>query len=127
MTRNSSYEIDFINSKIIVTRNFIKAAGKLNSEEYNTMRQLRQAHPDFTIKLRDIRKKEGKNSGRNLTYEHMKEYIIAKEGKETKTLEEFEKVKATSKSKAGPYAFVKTWFINRYPEDFKTKKEEKTA
>lgn len=71
MTKNTQYEIDFINSKIILTKKFAKAASILNSPEYTALIQIRRENPDFTIELREIKKKEGKKSYRNLTYEHM--------------------------------------------------------
>ena len=41
MTKSQQYEVDFINSKIILTKKFYKAATTLNSPEYNTLLQLR--------------------------------------------------------------------------------------
>ena len=68
MTKNTQYEIDFINSKIILTKKFAKAASILNTPEYTALIQIRRENPDFTIELREIKKKEGKKSYRNLTY-----------------------------------------------------------
>ena len=81
MTKNTQYEIDFINSKIILTKKFAKAASILNTPEYTALIQIRRENPDFTIELREIKKKEGKKSYRNLTYEHMEAYIITRDGK----------------------------------------------
>ena len=78
--------------------------------------QLRRDNPGFAVELREIKKKEGKQSYRNLTYKHMEEYIITLEGEKSETLKEYEKVKQLSKVQAGPYAYVKTWFLNKYPK-----------
>lgn len=62
MTKTQQYEVDFINSKLILTKKFYKAATILNTPEYTTLMQLRRDNPGFTIELRTIRKKEGKKT-----------------------------------------------------------------
>ena len=125
MTKNTQYEIDFINAKIILTKKFAKAASILNTPEYTNLMQMRRENPDFTIELREIKKKEGKKSYRNLTYEHMEDYIITREGKDSATYKEFLNVKKLSQIQAGPYAYVKSWFLKKYKDEFE--KEEETA
>ena len=127
MTKSQQYEVDFINSKIILTKKFYKAATTLNSPEYITLMQLRRDNPGFAVELREIKKKEGKQSYRNLTYKHMEEYIIALEGEKSETLKEYEKVKQLSKVQAGPYAYVKTWFLKKYGDAFKSEEEASKA
>ena len=51
---------------------------------------------------------------RNLTYKNMEEYIITLEGEESENLKEFNNVLKLSKVQAGPYAYVKTWFLDNY-------------
>ena len=75
MTKNANYNVDFFTSTIIITKKFYKAASVLNSPEYKEMMQLRRDNPDFTIVLREIKKKEGKKSYRNLNYENMRTFI----------------------------------------------------
>ena len=125
MTKTQQYEVDFINSKIVLTKKFYKAATVLNTPEYTTLMQLRRDNPDFAVELRENKKKEGKQSYRNLTYKHMEEYIIALEGEKSETLKEYEKVKQLSKVQAGPYAYVKTWFLKKYGDAFKSEEEAK--
>ena len=128
MTKSQQYEVDFINSKIILTKKFYKAATTLNSPEYTTLMQLRRDNPGFAIELREIKKKEGKQSYRNLTYANMREYIITREGEKSETVAEFDRVLALSKVQAGPYAYVKTWFLKKYGDAFKSEAEtEKTT
>ena len=117
------YEVDFINNKIILTKKFYKAASILNSSEYNIMIQLRTQNPGFEIVLKEIKKKEGKKSYRNLTYANMREYIITREGEKSETVAEFDRVMALSKIQAGPYAYVKTWFLKKYGEEFNDEEE----
>lgn len=123
MTKTQQYEVDFINSKIILTKKFYKAATILNTPEYTTLMQLRRDNPGFAIELRSIKKKEGKKSYRNLTYKHMEAYIVTLEGKESENLKEFNNVLKLSKVQAGPYAYVKTWFLGKYGDAFKSEEE----
>lgn len=127
MTKSQQYEVDFINSKIILTKKFYKAATTLNTPEYNTLLQLRTQNPGYEIVLKEIKKKEGKKSYRNLTYKHMEEYIITLEGEESETLKEFNNVLKLSKVQAGPYAYVKAWFLKKYGDAFKSEEEAAEA
>lgn len=65
MTKNSRYEINHFQAKVILTKQFAKAASILNTPEYMTLLELRRNHPDYTFELREIRKKEGKKSYEN--------------------------------------------------------------
>ena len=125
MKKNASYEINFIEGKIILTKKFYKSASILNTPEYKELMALRNDNPGFTIELREIKKKEGKQSYRNLTYANMRNYIITLEGEESENLKEFDKVLKLSKVQTGPYAYVKTWFLNKYPK-YNEQLEEKT-
>ena len=127
MTKTQQYEVDFINSKIVLTKKFYKAATILNTPEYTTLMQLRHDNPGFAIELREIKKKEGKKSYRNLTYKNMEEYIITLEGEESENLKEFNNVLKLSKVQAGPYAYVKTWFLKKYGDVFKSEDEAPAA
>ena len=118
-----NYEVDFIESKIIVSKKFYQAAKTINTPEYKTLVQLRTENPGFAVELRTIQKKEGKKSYRNLTYEHMEAYIITRDGKGSEAHKEFEQVKKLSQVQAGPYAYVKTWFLKKCP-DYQTYTDE---
>lgn len=121
------YEVDFINNKIILTKKFYKATSILNSPEYKTMILLRTENPGFEIVLKEIKKKEGKKSYRNLTYANMREYIVTREGVKSEIVAEFDRVLTLSKVQAGPYAYVKTWFLNKYGEEFNAEEEASKA
>ena len=123
MKKNASYEINFIEGKIILTKKFYKSASILNTPEYKELMALRNDNPGFTIELREIKKKEGKQSYRNLTYANMRNYIITLEGEESENLKEFDKVLKLSKVQTGPYAYVKTWFLKLYGDVFKSEEE----
>lgn len=128
MTKNAKYNIDFFTSTIIITKKFYKAASVLNSPEYKEMMQIRRDNPDFTIVLREIKKKEGKKSYRNLNYENMRTFIENYETDDdvrADRIKEFEKVKALSTVQSGPYAYVKTWFLKMYGDAYNS--EEKAG
>jgi hypothetical protein len=125
MTKNNRYEINHIEGKVILTKQFAKSASILNTPEYMTLLELRRNHPDYTFELREIKKKEGKKSYRNLTYEHMEAYIITRDGKDSEAHKEFKQVKKLSQVQAGPYAYVKSWFLKKYKDEFQ--QEEETA
>ena len=127
MTKNSRYEINHFQAKVILTKQFAKAASILNTPEYMTLLELRRNHPDYTFELREIRKKEGKKSYRNLTYEHMEAYIITRDGKGSEAHKEFEQVKKLSQVQAGPYAYVKSWFLKKYKDEFQQEEETTEA
>lgn len=121
MTKNANYNIDFFTNTIILTKRFYKAASTLNTPEYKELMQIRRDNPDFSIVLREIKKKEGKKSYRNLTYENMRIFIEnyeADDAVRADSLKEFEKVMELSKVQSGPYAYVKAWFLKKYGETY---------
>ena len=115
MSMNIGYEVNHIEGTIIVSKKFLKAAGVLNSTEYNILRQLRLDNPEYKIAQRDICKKEGKKTYRNLNFKNMEMYISETCGKDSAEMAEFERVKELAKIQPGPYAYVKTWFLKKFP------------
>ena len=118
--RNNNYEINFTEMTITVTKRFLKVAGTIGSAAYNELVKVRRDWPDFQIVPREITKKPGKKTYGKLTYKVMEDFITVQEEKNAPAvLDEFERVKALSKAHAGQYAYVKTWFLNRYKDVFK--------
>lgn len=115
MKAQNQYKIDHIAQTITLTKKFAKSAGIINSPEYTLFKQLRADYPDYTIQEREIAKKEGKKSYANLTYEFMREYIIITEGEGSENIRNLETVITISKGQAGRYAYVKTWFLMKFP------------
>lgn len=117
----ASYTLSHPNKSIILTKAFSRSAGILGSTAYNTLKQLRADYPDYVIELRTIKRKEGKsNASYNLTYKNMEEYIIATAGENSEAITEFKKMRILSKTQSGPYAYVKKWFLEKYPDAHKT-------
>ena len=125
MRTNNGYEINYIENTITVTKKFLKDAGVIGSPAYNELARVRKDLPDFQIVQREITKKQGKKTYGKLTYEVMADFIAVKEEENAPAvLAEFERMKALSKVQAGQYAFVKTWFLSRYKDEFQQEETE---
>ncbi len=119
MKQNHNYEINYIENTITVTKKFLKEAGVIGSAAYKELAQLRKDLPDFQIVQREISKKKDKKTYGKLDYKAMGEFIKEKEEDAADTvLAEFEHVKQLSKIRSGSYAYVKTWFLARYKDEF---------
>ena len=124
MKQNHGYEINYIENTIVVTKSFLKKAGTISSKEYNELAKVRRDFPDFRIQQREITKKQGKKTYGKLTYKVMGEFIEAQEEENAaEVLAEFERVQRLSKVQNGSYAYVKTWFLNRYKDVFQQEEE----
>ena len=133
MKNASNYTIDIMNSTITLTKVFYKkATSNIQSPEYAELKALMAEFPKYKIQLREIKKNPSKKTNRNLTYGNMKVYINENAGNAKADLAEFEKVKKTSCVFPSPYAYVKDWFIKKYPEyekgleQLEEKEEQKT-
>ena len=119
MKHNHNYEINYVEGKIIVTKSFLKEAGVIGSTAYTELAQVRKDYPEFTIEQRQISKKQGKKTYGSLTYKVMKEFIEVQEEENAETvLAEFERIQHLSNAHNGQYAFVKSWFLKRYNDQF---------
>ena len=128
MAKKTGYEINYIENTITVTKKFLKDAGIIGSPAYIELARVRKDLPDFQIVQREIAKKQGKKTYGKLTYETMADFITVKEEENAPAvLAEFERVKALSKVQAGQYAFVKTWFLNRYKDEFLQEETEEAV
>ena len=116
---NINCRINPITRTITISKPFAKAAGKVGTAEYDELMRAMKDHPDYAVELRSIKKKEGKKTYHNLTYNNnMREYIKgieADEERQGNILATLEETIAKSKFRAGSYAFVKNWFLTTYP------------
>ena len=115
MSKINECRIDPIQNQIIVSKRFLKAAGVLSSTEYQTLQQARVENPGFEVVAREIKKPDTKNTYRNLNFKNMEMYISETCGKDSAEMAEFERVKELAKIQPGPYAYVKTWFLKKFP------------
>ena len=128
MKKSHTIALNHADKQIIVTKSFLKEAGIIGSEAYEILVRMRQDLPDYQIVQREIAKKQGKKTYGKLTYETMADFIAVKEGKNAPAaLAEFERIKNLSKIQAGSYAYVKTWFLNRYKDVFTQDEESAEA
>ena len=123
MKNYQNHTIDYMNKTVILSKSFYEKACNINNAtEFDEMKKLRAEFPDFTFTVKQIKKKAGKTTYRNLTYGNMEIYIRANEENPAAMLAEFQTVKAKSCIQSSPYAFVKQWFLKQYPNY--TEKEE---
>lgn len=112
----ATYTINHVNHTIIVTKKFMKAAGIFGSVEYDELMGMRREMPDYQFEIKEIRKKDGKKTYKNLTVKAMENYIKNREGAESENLKTFNRVKELAKIQRSPYAFMKTWFLGQYKD-----------
>ena len=124
MKQNIGYQIDFVESKIIVSKKFLKEAGNVTTAAYSELVQIRKDYPDFTIEPRQIAKRENKMTYGKLTYDFMRDYIGTKADKD-QMLAEFDQIQKLAKFQNAQYVFVKKWFLGLYGDEFKCENEEK--
>ena len=123
MKQSIGYEIDYIESKIIVSKKFLKEASTINTTAYTELTKVRKDYPDFKIEPRQITKRENKMTYGKLTYDRMREYIETKADKDL-VLEEFERIQKLAKFQNAQYVFVKKWFLGLYGKEFERENED---
>lgn len=127
MKNYQNHTIDYMSKTIILSKSFYEKACNINNTtEFDEMKKLRAEFPDFTFTVKQIKKKAGKTTYRNLTYGNMEIYIRANEENPAAMLAEFQTVKAKSCIQPSPYAYVKKWFLEQYPDYTESKTEQET-
>ena len=116
MCKFNECRADLVEGRSVVSKRFLKAASVLGSPEYKLLQQARMENPGFTVVPRDIKKAEGKNTYRNLSFANMEMYIRETCGADSQVMKEFGRVKELAKIQNGPYAYVKTWFLKMFPD-----------
>lgn len=127
---------NLMNRTIEMTKSEAKAAGRINSEKFNELKEYQSAYPSYTVRIIETPKRKSNYSG--LDYKFMENYIKAcnKDNKneileEFKTLRGFdnENLSKCEKAKVASYLEVKNWFLKKFPEieGFKKSQSEKIA
>lgn len=111
----TNYTINAAKKEIIITKKFEKAANTINSNEYKALVILMRDFPEFTIKVKEIKKKANKKTYNGLTIDEMKRFISTRSQEESAL---FEKVVEIAKHRKGSYALIKKWFLNKYKEAY---------
>lgn len=117
--------LDHFEKNVYISNPFARAAMDITSEEYKTLLEVMETHPDYKIVKREIRKNPHKESYCGLTYAYMDGYIASHDptGEIWKAYNEL-RLRAACHSIR--YAHIKKWFLGVYPEidNFTIQKEE---
>ena len=116
MKRHFNY--NFIEKAIIGSKAAIEKANKGKNPEYAELSGMLAAHPDFTVRVKDIEKKESKKTYSQLTLKRMEEYIrtqFSDEATLNAKLLEFSAIQKVAETKGAKYPLTKKWFLATYP------------
>lgn len=125
--KNSTPRIDRNKKTIYATKSFLIEAGQFGTTEFNTLNDMLKTFPGFKVEEEKIARNASKEAYGNLTYAVMKAFIESYETDDAKrkaALEEYETIKTVSKTQRGAYAFVKSWFLKKYKNEFDRRKKE---
>ena len=104
---------------IEMTKSEANKAGKIGSPKANELQSYRTAYPDFTIKVKEEKKR---STYKGLDYDYMKKYIESHDDEEKTIMTEFNTLRGivdgienefVDKAKFGE---VKAWFLLKFPE-----------
>ena len=116
----NAIKVDFYNNTIIITREFAKLASDVRSQEYSMLQKARNNNPEYSVKVRTIKKNPNKETYKGLTYAYMERYIITHETREqaTETLTKLAEMYQLAQCRRNGYGYatIKRWFLTRYPD-----------
>ena len=110
---------NLIERTIEMTKSEATKAGKIGSPKANELQSYRTAYPDFTIKVKEEKKR---STYKGLDYDYMKKYIESHDNEEKTIMVEFNTLRGivdgiesefVDKAKFGE---VKAWFLLKFPE-----------
>lgn len=112
---NANYE-----KKIIeMTKTESKAAGKVGTDEYMTLKELRAENPGFTIV---IKASKSRDNMKGLTVAYMKKYIEAHDDAKKTNMTIFNSLRGLDEegneielARVATYGELKMWFLDTYP------------
>ena len=111
------FTYNFVKKTINGSKAAIDRANKGKNPEYTELTEMLAEHPDYKVKVKSPKKKEGKKTYSNLTFERMEDYIktqYADEETLNAKMIEFEAVKTIAEVKGAKYPLTKKWFLNTY-------------
>lgn len=112
------FTYNFIEKAIIGSKAAIERANKGKNPEYAELSGMLAAHPDFSVRVKDIQTKEGKKTYKKLTFDRMEDYIrtqFADQVVLNKKLIEFSAIQKVAEAKGAKYPLTKKWFLSTYP------------
>lgn len=115
---------NLMTKKIEMTKNEAKAAGKIGTPEFETLKNYMLAYPGYEIQIKAPAKRKVELKG--LDYKYMRAYILKcnKENKED-IMDKFNNLIAQEKKdgkegseylEAAGYLEVRAWFLKQFPE-----------
>ena len=120
MNAKSRLTVKYAESVIEVNTIFAKMMQNPLSDEYALLQKVRADYPNFTMRVRQIKKNSAKETYPGLTYEYMRDYIILHTAPEDEpeAVAEFDELILISKcqAKGKRYPTIKKWFLAKYPE-----------
>ena len=123
MTAYRNYKIDFAHNTIMVDYKFNRLAQTINTPEYNLLKQLREDFPMMTIAVASHRETKKTHQNYRLTYANMIKFMGTFENYD-ELYQEFTIIRDKSAAAPQPYAYVRDWFLNKFPNYEKPEKTE---
>ena len=97
-----------------------KAAGRVNTDEFMELAELRAACPGFRIVVKTTKSKD---TLKGLTFDYMEKYIKSHDDEDGSIMMEFYTLRGLDENrnkieltKPAAYAAMKKWFLSKYPE-----------
>ena len=109
MRKQNGYQINFATNTVTVTRRFLEAAGRIGTEEFNTMLKLRE------MALIIVMKTPAKKKSSALTYAKMQKFISHLDEAD-KYQAMFDAIREESLGMPAPYKHVVAWFHKTFPK-----------
>ena len=95
------------------------------------LQKARSNNPEYSVKVRTIKKNPNKETYKGLTYAYMERYIITHETREqaTETLTKLAEMYQLAQCRRNGYGYatIKAWFLDKYPDVKKFGIEEEKA
>ena len=111
----TNIRINPIAKKIILKSEFAKKALCVGSDQYYELQEAHNAYPDYSIEVRTIKKKVGKESYKGLTYEYMEDYI-SKADPTGAMMIVYNELRYKAECHSIRYGHIKKWFLETFPE-----------
>ena len=106
--KTNGVSFNHVAKEVIITKSFEKAANVIGSIEYNEIVKIRKELPDYTIRRKEIAKKDNKKFFKGLTVNEMRRFLYTIGEADVKL---FERVCEIAEGKHGKYAVIKKWFL----------------
>ncbi len=120
-TNNARFTIDFFGKKIIGTKASFDKASKGISPIYEELTMKMNAHPTFSLEVKEQKKKsnKAKRTYNGMDFNFMEDYIKSQRNSE-KILAEYMSVRKYAKACGlSVYPLTKKWFLGEYDPDGK--------